>query len=131
MYFPSKKDWFFTVIIWGLILGSVGLYIQDSDAPKSALFVVTGVVFLFIWIWFGTGYKVGDGKIKVYYGPFRMTVNISEIQKIEKVKSAFTAPALAINRLDITHKNYNTIQTSPKREEEFVKLLLEENPDIK
>lgn len=127
MYFPSKKDWFFTIIIWGLCFGSLMLYLLDSNAPKSALFVVCGFVFLLMWIWFGTGYKVGGGKIKIYYGPIRMTVKISEIRKIEKVKSPFTAPALSINRLDIMYGKYKNIQVSPKREEEFIKLLLDES----
>lgn len=131
MYFSSRKDWFFTIIILGLSLGSVALYLLDSNVPTSALFVVCGFVFLLMWIWFGTGYKVEDGKIKIYYGPIRIKVKISEIQKIEKVKSPFTAPALSITRLDIMYGDYKTIQISPEREEELVKLLLEENPDIK
>ncbi len=85
-FFPSKKDWFFTIVILGLSHVSVALYLLDSNAPTSALFVVCGFVFLLMWIWLGTGYKVGDGKIKIYYGPIRMTVKIKEIRKIEKVK---------------------------------------------
>lgn len=129
MYFPSKKDWFFTIIIWGLSIGSVTLYLLNPNAPTSALFVVCGFVFLLMWIWFGTGYKVEDGNIKVYYGPLRMTVKITEIRKMEKVKSPFTAPALSINRLDIMYGDYKTIQVSPEREEEFIKLLFDEKPE--
>nr|WP_246363914.1 PH domain-containing protein [Halobacillus locisalis] len=85
---------------------------------------------LLLWIWFRTGYKLVDGIIKVQYGPFRRTITIKEIKKLNKNMSPFMAPALSVDRLEILHNNYKIIHVSPKNEEEFIRLLVKENPKI-
>lgn len=81
-------------------------------------------------IWFGTGYRVENNTLKIQGGPFKQTVNIQEIKKITKEKSIVTSAALAIDRLLIHYDNYKYASISPKEEYEFIKLLLNKNPQI-
>ncbi|CAG9620388.1 PH domain-containing protein [Sutcliffiella rhizosphaerae] len=130
MFFSSKKDFFCSLIIWGGSAVLIAFYLAGAAATKDAL-LTSALILLLMWLWFGTGYKVKDGQIKVYFGPYRTTVNINEITKIEKVNNPFTAPALSMSRLSIMYGKYKTIELSPKDKEEFINVLLHENPSIK
>lgn len=83
-----------------------------------------------IWIWFRTGYRIKDSNIVIYFGPIRRTIIIDDIKKISKVKHPFTAPALSVDRLEIMYRKYEVVTISPKKEREFIELLLKRNPQI-
>ena len=85
---------------------------------------------LMLWIWFRTGYKVVGEIIRVQFGPFRSTISIKEIKKLNKNKSPFMAPALSVDHLEILYSNYKVINISPKDEKEFIRLLVTNNPNI-
>lgn len=94
-------------------------------------FFGTIIIGLLIWVWFGTGYKVENDTVKIQTGPFKRTVNIQEIKKISKKKSVWSAAALATDRLVIRCGRYDgDILLSPKKECEFIKLLLSKNSQI-
>lgn len=139
MYFPSKKDIWFGLIFWGLILFILSIYIFGSDpfgmqliTYNSLLGTIISVLIigLLLWMWFGTGYKINGGLLNNHSGPFRSKVRIEEIKKLSKIKSPFTAPALSIDRIEILYGHYEVIHVSPKNEDEFIQLLVKENPNI-
>ncbi|MBB6454159.1 hypothetical protein HNQ94_002610 [Salirhabdus euzebyi] len=139
MNFPSKKDIWFFLIFWGIILSIILIYIFNSDPVGMQLITYNSVlgyiiaaliIGLLLWIWFGTGYMVEEGFIKVQFGPFRSAVRIEEIKKISKIKSPFTAPALSVDRLEILYGKYKVMNISPKNVNEFIRLLVTENPHI-
>ncbi|MFB9973325.1 hypothetical protein FPQ10_05850 [Allobacillus sp. SKP2-8] len=139
MYFPSKKDLLFFLIFWGIILFLVGVYFVGGEpsgfqliAYDSLIGIIINVLLIgfLLWIWFGTGYLVEDGKIVIRSGPFKTTVPIGEIKKLSKTKNPFSAPALSINRMEILYGHYKVALISPDHEEKFVVMLLEENPRI-
>ncbi|WP_228550224.1 PH domain-containing protein [Salinibacillus xinjiangensis] len=126
-------------IFWGIILFIIFIYIFGSE-PVGMQFItydsvlgtiISGLIIgLLLWIWFGTGYRVERGVIKVRSGPFKSTIKIGEIKKLSKTKSPFSAPALSIDRLEILYGKYNIMNISPKNEYEFVQLLVTKNPRI-
>lgn len=139
MYFPSKKDIWFFFMFWGMILFLIFLCFVGSEPVGFQLITYTSVagiiinvliIGLLVWLWFGTGYKVEDGLIKVRYGPFRSSIRIEEIRKLSKIKSPFTAPALSVDRVEILYGQYNVLNISPKNEKAFIQLLVTENPNI-
>mgnify|MGYP001404321427 CR=1 FL=1 len=138
MYFPSKKDLWLAIVIFGSILLFIISYIVgdsiDLAAPnyKIILRLLVGllIIGLPIWMWFGTGYIVEDGLIKIKCGPFRNTVKIKEIEKISATKNLLSAPALSIDRIEILHSMYNIAIVSPINKTEFVRVLVNENPNI-
>ena len=81
-------------------------------------------------MWFGTGYKVEEGLIKIKCGPFKSAVKIEEVKKLRATKTPLSAPALSIDRIEILHGNYNIAVVSPKNKTDFIRILVSENPDI-
>lgn len=139
LYIPSKKDIWFFLIIWGLILSMILLYIFGGEpigwqliTYKSVPGYIIGafILTLLLWIWFGTGYKVEGELLKLKIGPFKSKVNINEIKKISRTKNLLTAPALSVDRLEILFGKYNVINISPKDESKLIHSLLAVNPNI-
>ncbi|PIC80192.1 hypothetical protein CSV75_09545 [Sporosarcina sp. P18a] len=139
MYFPTKKDIWFFLIIWGFILFMILIYIFGGEPVgwqlityKSVPGYIIGasILTLLLWIWFGTGYKVDGELLKLKFGPFKSKIHINEIKKISRTKSPFTAPALSVDRLEILYGKYDVINISPKNESEFILSLLAVKPNI-
>ncbi len=149
MYFPSKKDLRYSLIVWAQIFSGVlvlvfniniyGLnFVSALNGLGQFLIVLLLVLIsLLLWIWLRTGYKIEEGKIKIKSGPLRKTVNIEEINKLSTSKisfaaiSPFSGPALSTERIEINYGNhYDVINVSPASRRDFVKILLAENPDI-
>lgn len=139
LYFSSKKDVWFFLIIWGVIIFIILANLFDSEPiglqhiTNNILEYIMGALIIgfLLWLWFGTGYKLEEGLIKIYFGPFRSKIMIQEIKSLRKTKNPLSAPALSINRLEILYGQYNVTMISPKNENAFIRLLLNENPDIK
>ncbi|WP_200416466.1 PH domain-containing protein [Virgibacillus salexigens] len=135
IFFVSKKDALYSVVIWGTIFFILSVVIRSifTFSVSNLIEGLVGliIVVLLIWVWFGTGYQIANDIIKVKAGPFKKTINIQEINKISKGKSVWTAAALATDRLVIQYANYNWgILVSPKNEYDFIKLLLSKKPQI-
>ncbi|WP_438317028.1 PH domain-containing protein [Sporosarcina sp. FA9] len=139
MYFPTKKDVWFSIIIWGFILFMILIYIFGGEPVgwqlityKSIPGYIIGalIITLLLWIWFGTGYKIEGEFLKVRYGPFKSKINIKEIKVIRRTKNPFTAPALSVDRLEIQFSKFDVINISPKSESQLIHSLLAINPHI-
>ncbi|MEG6616749.1 PH domain-containing protein [Peptococcaceae bacterium 1198_IL3148] len=130
MFFPSKKDLWLSLIIWGTIILCIVPPIVGGE--YVALLIMLPIAVFMLWFWYTTGYQVADGDIVVKYGPIKKRVPIKEISKINKTKNPISAPALSMDRLEIIYgKHYDMVLISPVRQQEFIDLLLQENPDIR
>ncbi|WP_100011727.1 PH domain-containing protein [Lentibacillus sediminis] len=129
MYFVSKKDTLYFIVIWGTVifLSQTFIFRLESAFGGVVGFIIIGYL---IWIWFGTGYKIEGATLKVQFGGFKWETDIEEIKTIRKVKNPFSAPALAMDRLEILYGKYDVMTISPKNEDKFIELLLNENPQI-
>ncbi|MDE5413377.1 PH domain-containing protein [Alkalihalobacterium chitinilyticum] len=129
MHYRSKKDLWLGVIIWATILVSLMMPILGRE--WIAFVIAIPIAGFMMWLWFGTGYLLAEQQIKVKYGPFKKTIKIGDISKINKSKNPLSAPALSINRLEIVYgKFYDFTLISPVNEREFILELLKENPNI-
>lgn len=133
MFFTSKKDIFYFLIIWGTIVLMLILVIFNFSLSVGSvfanLFVLSFAGFL-TWIWFGTNYRIGNEYIEIKYGPFKEKFSIQNINKIGKKKSVLIAPSLAIDKVLLQYGRYGKILVSPKKEKEFIDLLLTKNHRI-
>lgn len=139
MYFASKKDIWFFLMIWGFVFlvflihffGSEPIGLQLITYYSIPGYIISGTIIgLLLWIWFQTGYQIDKKNLKVQFGPFKKTIRIEEIEHVNKVRSPFTAPALSIHRLEILYSKYEVTHISPENENEFIRLLMKENPYI-
>ncbi len=140
MNFPSKKDGLFLTIFWGIIIFIIVVSVLNPDPTGKQLITYNSalgyIINLFLisfllWIWYGTNYKVINNTLHIRSGPFKSTIDIRAIQSIRKTKNPFTAPALAMERIEIMYNMYDVVQLSPTHEEDFIQLLVEKNPNIK
>lgn len=144
MYFPSKKDIWYVIVFLSLILlvtypilfnlESVGFLFVKIDRSITGILIATVLIALLMWFWLGTGYRIDQDKVVIKFGMLKWIVDVGEITDIEKIKNPLSSssPALAIDKIKITYSCYSdSISISPKKEEDFVRLLLQMNPQIK
>ncbi|MBN9654056.1 PH domain-containing protein [Halobacillus sp. GSS1] len=139
MYFPSKKDAFYTITIWGVILFIVFIYLFGGEPvgfqlvtyrdPLGYVFGGLSIVVL-LWIWFQTGYKVKNGDLLIHSGPLRKRIKIRDITKVKSIKSPMYAPALSLEKLEIFHENNKTTLVSPQNEQAFIEVIKNENTKL-
>ncbi|MBY7143551.1 PH domain-containing protein [Virgibacillus sp. NKC19-3] len=129
MYFPSKRDLWMTIVLWGVPL--LGVTIPAVNGEMLGFFIMLPLSLFLLWFWFRTGYKIEDEIIMVRYGPIKMKVPINNIQMIKKRKNPFTAPALSTDKLELVSGRFDVISVSPEDQEEFIKQILEINNEIK
>ncbi|WP_281975761.1 PH domain-containing protein [Halobacillus litoralis] len=136
MYFPSKKDSWLAMILWGVVLVCLidgifnfqwGVYmlpspLDDYFMKLAVLLIISGSL---LWVWFRTGYKIGEQWLIVHFGPIKKKIPIEEIGKVFPSKDPFIAPALSVNRLEIHYGNGRYVKVSPKDKGLFLKQLRE------
>ena len=131
MIFKSKIDWWMAVIFLAVPISMIYGVITEPDA--ILMLVTTLVIVLLVTLFFGTKYIIEDGELIVYGGIYKKRIPIEEIRSLRPSKNPLSAPAMSIDRIEITYnKTYSeVILVSPKDKEGFVKRLLEINPNIK
>src|SRR5699024_4103982 len=127
------------LIIWGFVVFIIAAYVVGGE-PIGMQFItynsiagyVIGVLIigLLLWFWFGTGYKIEGGFIKIKFGPLTSKVKIADITKLRAVINPLSAPALSNDRIEILYGKYGMALVSPKNRVQFIKMLLAENPGI-
>jgi len=129
MYFPSKRDAWLGILLWG-VMGS-GLFFYMVEPDTMLLFISVPLLLLAGWVWFFTGYTLTEDQLIVRCGPFRRRVFLENIQFIRESRKLMASAALSVERLEIhTGLRYPVI-ISPRDKEEFVQQLQERNPKIK
>jgi len=142
MVFRSKKGPISTILSWSLIIGSVVLLIavhlnlggisnELSSSDKILLTVICILFSLFVLVgWFHTFYVVTEKVLKVKGGIFNWTIPIEDIEVIAESKNPLSAPALSLDRLQITYGKSKFILISPKDKALFLNHLRKLKPDI-
>lgn len=131
MYYPSEKDPWITVLIWGVVLVMLadgifelgwGVFMVPalfSNALFKFIFIL-GINGLLLWVWFRTGYTIASEWLTVHYGPYKKHIRVQDIEKIVPVKDPFMAPALSSERLEVHYGPGKFIKISPKFKKDFL-----------
>jgi Bacterial PH domain len=128
MYFPSKRDWWLGLLIWGLVLLAA---VPALLKPGKGQFIIMIAVILFVgWIWFGTGYEISDDELKIRCGPFRQRIPLQEIKEIKKTRSPLSSPACSLDRMEVKYGKSKRVMISPADKENFIKAIIEKSPHI-
>lgn len=137
MYFKSKKGIKPFLMFWSPAFLLILFYLFLLKQSILVFVIIALIICLLSWVWFGTGYKIKGGIIKIKSGPFRSTVRIEEIKKLSRSNGSLSeisfnsGPALSTDRLEIFYgKNYHVVNISPKNENDFINTLIVENPCI-
>ena len=121
MIFSSRKSVFFSLLIFGMVaftavvflFGIAFGWIGKSDYWIALPFAT--IISLFLWIYFGTHYKLTDAELIYRSGPIRGTIEIDEIREIVKGKTLYSGlkPATAAKGLIVRFRKYDEIYISP------------------
>ena len=118
------------ILILTIVLGFS--FYKLLDQPKISGIITLGALLVFIlYIVLSIQYKINDKILTVKAG-FLVNTKI-DIQKIKKIKKTFnplSSPAASIDRLEICYNNGDFVLISPKNKDQFIKDLLEINPNI-
>lgn len=141
MIFHSKKGIILTLLNWILTIGSLFLplavfldvgSIGDSlvMSEKILLTVICSLFTLFLLSgWFLTFYILTDTVLKVRGGFFMWKIPLNKIDSITATKNPLSAPALSLDRLQITYGN-KFMLISPIDKDAFIKQITNKNPAI-
>ena len=76
------------------------------------------------------GTRLKGASSKSNWVSFNSKVKIADITKLRAAKYPLSAPALAIDRIEILYGKYGIALISPKNRVQFIKMLLAESPGI-
>ncbi|WP_411954573.1 PH domain-containing protein [Alkalibacillus sp. S2W] len=129
MTYPSRKD-IWTAILWfGIIAIALIWTFINNDMLLLSISIIALIIA--VWFWLTVRYHVEERHLTAYYGPFKKSIDIHDIEKIRLVRSLKFSPALALTRLEITYGyDHQVIRVSPSDNSLFVKQLMSVNPDI-
>lgn len=129
MVFNSKVDIWMAIIF---ILVPISMIYGVITEPSAVLLLVTAFVIVLLCIlFFGTKYVIEKDELIVYAGIYKKRIPIQQIRSLRPSKNPLSAPAMSIDRIEITFDPHiQVILVSPKERELFVNKLLEINPSI-
>lgn len=112
------------LVIAPMVLASV-LVVQRAAARGQrpgavAIATLTGSIALVAWIFATTAYRLSDRELLVTSGPLRVRVPLAQIQRITHTRSLLSAPALSLDRLEISYGKGKVVVISPKDRAAFL-----------
>lgn len=137
MKFNSRKDAFFTIVVFGSIalLASIVVEILMGDlgwVDSTLLSLLLLIMIFILWIFFDTSYKLNENSFSYRSGPLKGSIEINRINEVIKGKTMWVGykPATAQKGLIIKYEKFNEIYISPKTNDLFIAKLLELNSEI-
>ena len=76
-----------------------------------------------MWLALSTSYRVDENELVIRAGPFSWRIERASISNIARSRSVLSAPALSLDRLEITYGNGQSILVSPQDKDGFIKAL--------
>ena len=90
----------------------------------SALRTVFCILLAFpLWTLIGTWYALDGKSLYVRSGPFRWTIQLSEIHSVSESRDMHSSPALSFDRLRIVYGHNRSILISPREKAVFLRDL--------
>jgi hypothetical protein len=135
--YPSKRDWWLALLLWGTVVVMVFTAILVVRAPESlgaklvAVALCFATVAFLLWTLYGTYYVISDERLVVRSGPFRWRIALDAIQAVEPSRSPLSSPALSLDRLRIRHgPRRRSILISPDEQQQFLWDLSSRTPGL-
>jgi hypothetical protein len=133
--FSTFNKWTMAIVYIIVIGSTIPAFFDDNI---TALYVVIGIntiILIFLtWLILQTNYTLDSKNLFYKSGPFKGTIAINSIKKIEFhngiIVPVIWKPALSHVGLIITYNHYDDIYISPENRDEFVSKLTILNPTI-
>ena len=125
--YGSKINWWLPVITGLVLILCAILSIQDDLWLAPA--VILPVITLLVYSYTLTSY-IDNNILFIKAGFYRKQIPVTSIRKITETTSIMTAPALSYKRIEVFYDSYNSVEISPKEQDNFVTHLQSINPAI-
>ena len=127
MKFKSAVDWwYYLVILFVIVSLLLSLAPQVLSGAVSTLYGVLVTLVglgLPVLLLVSTHYTVEADTLVIRSGPFTWNIAVSEIESVKPSRSVFSAPALSLNRIELTYRQGRRILVSPKDSQAFLKAI--------
>jgi hypothetical protein len=128
MIFKSAVDtWYYALTVSQMVLLPVVFFLIIPYTGIIGLLIMLFAVALGaglpLWCLFTTDYTVTEQHLLVRCGPFRKTIDRSQIIGITPSRSILSAPALSLNRLALHYGAGHQVLISPADPEGFCQAL--------
>ena len=128
MTFHSKIDlwvWLCPLVLGlGLIAALFGAVTASSPAALNTFLLTIVLVLLSLafvaWIMFSTHYTVQSEALQVRSGPFQWQIPLSSIGQVRPTRNPLSAPALSLDRLEVSYGERKRILISPDNQNRFL-----------
>lgn len=122
-------------IIGLLVLLPFVVFALDTEAFSEQPYILLPLLAplaLLLWAFFGTWYKVADGKLKYRSGFLMGEINISNIRQLIVGETMWVGikPAIASKGIIVKYNRYDEIYIAPENNTEFAEDLKSINPTI-
>ncbi len=121
------------LILLGLI-SYLCFIVRMLNAETIIAGIISGlVIFLLLWIWFGTYYQLSKDTLIAASGPFVWNIKIGDIHLIrlnQKTFGGMYKATLSMNGIEIRYNKHRSLFISPVQQEIFIEKLKELNPKI-
>ena len=78
-----------------------------------------------------TNYTIDGNSLIIKCGfLLNKTIDIKGIKKITETNNPLSAPAISLDRLEISYGTYDSILISPKQKKEFIETIVSLNPQV-
>jgi hypothetical protein len=137
--FLTEKSGFIRFMIMSTILILLGLIsylcfvVRMLNGETIIAGIISGlVIFLLLWIWFGTYYQLAKDKLVAAIGPFVWNIKIGDIDFIRLNQKTFGGmrATLSMNGIEIRYNKHRSLFISPRQQEIFIERLKELNSKI-
>jgi general stress protein CsbA len=133
--FSTFNKWVMTIVFIIVIGATIPVIWEDDITAFYVVITINSIILgLLTWLILQTNYKLDAKNLYYKSGPFKGTIAVNSIKKIEFHKGLVVPviwkPALSHVGLIITYNNYDDIYISPENREEFVQRLTQINPNI-
>jgi uncharacterized membrane protein YdbT with pleckstrin-like domain len=122
-----------TEILIPLILLFIALVFITKDGYSIWwVFAVAPVVLFIVYLFRNTFYTIKDSTLEVKSGFLvNLSIEVNSITKIKETNNILSAPALSLDRLEVSYGTGNKVLISPEEKSKFIEHLRSLNPDIK
>ncbi|MBH0155419.1 PH domain-containing protein [Fictibacillus sp. 5RED26] len=135
MKYPSKKDWWlglilFGAIVYGAYISTYALLSEKADLLGIMITIIINLSLIsFIsWLWFTTYYVLEEKELIIRCGPINKRIPYREISSAHKTLNPISSPALSLKRINITYQ-FGMALISPKNRDEFLQELSKRCPN--
>jgi hypothetical protein len=128
MRVKSKVDLWISIFFWLLAAAiAAGVYYVPPGERAIGIAIALPMIFLLLWLIFGTYYELRDDYLYCRSGPFFERIAYEKIKSVRLYHSHLSSLALSAQQIEIRqhNKSYITGTTliSPENREEFLEEL--------